>query len=563
MSKDLWRRVEAAFSRLDDLRQSDMPHFALTSQLIAELSSALQELHVTTEELVEQNEELASSRRSLEEERCRYKELFEFAPDGYLVTDTEGKIREANSAALTLLNVDKYFLIGSPLTIFVHSDERLDFRNRLAQIKDKTDGKDMGWEITMLSRKRTPFPASITVGAVTTCRGGKGELRWLFRDISKRRQMEEELQKTDKLESLGILAGGLAHDFNNLLTVVLGNLSLSKMYPKGDEKVSKHLQEMENALRQTRSLTDQLLTFAKGGNPLTQAVSIDTIIVDVSAFALSGSKARCELSLPADLPPVEIDRGQITQVISNLLMNADQAMPDGGTIRICAEKGDVGSDNMSSLQPGEYIAVTITDEGIGIPKKQLAKIFDPYFTTKEQGNGLGLTISYSIVKKHGGHISVESEEEKGTIFTVYLPVSSDKLKNEIVDDALLSGEGKVLFMDDEEKVRQTAGEMLAFLGYEVEFAGDGAEAVRLFKEAFYAGRPYDAVITDLTVRGGMGGEKAVHELIKIDPKVKVIVSSGYSYDSLLSGYKKHGFCGVISKPYSLQELGEVLSRVLL
>jgi len=387
-------------------------------------------------------------------------------------------------------------------------------------------------------------------------------LRWLLRDITKHKQLEEELQKADKLESLGVLAGGIAHDVNNFLTVILGNLSLVKRCVKEDPKATKYLQYMEEAIKQTGHLTGQMLTFAKGGKPLTKAVSICRLIEEDSAFVLSGSKTRCELFLSEDLPSVEIDQGQIIQVITNLLINADQAMKEGGTIKIRAEKPAVTAENGTLPHlSGNYVALTITDEGVGIPSEILPIIFDPYFSTKEQGSGLGLTICYSIVKKHGGHISVQSVEGKGTSFTIYLPVSGVQAENEGHEDLLISGEGKVLLMDDEESVRQTANEMLTFLGYEVELARDGAEAVRLYKEAFLSDRPFDVVITDLTVRGGMGGKVAVSELIKVDQDVKAIVSSGYSSDSL-SDYKKYGFYDVIAKPYRLQELGKVLASAI-
>jgi len=563
LNRDLFYQVEKAFNRLENLQQCDLPYQELTSKLTAELSSALQELQTATVELLEQNKELVSSRLALEEERHRYQELFEFAPDGYLVTDTEGIILDVNSAATNLFNVSKPFVIGKPLALFVHNEERLSFRTRLAQIKKFADVQNGDWELLMHSRKGTAFPASITVVPVISSRGKTEELRWLLRDITKRKQMEEELQKADKLESLGILAGGIAHDLNNFLTVILGNVSLLKMHTGEDNKTSRYIQNMEKAISQTGNLTGQLLTFAKGGMPLTKAVSIQSFIEEVSTFALSGSKSLCEFSFTEDLPPVEIDSGQITQVISNLLINADQAMQTGGKIKISAEMVDAaGKNDILQLKPGKYVALTITDEGPGISNQHLPKIFDPYFSTKEKGNGLGLTICYSIVKKHGGHISVDTVEGVGTSFTIYLPVSNGKQKKNLTEDSLHLGEGKVLLMDDDADIRQTAGEMLSFLGYDVEFAEDGTEAVRLYKDAFNSESPFDVVITDLTVRGGMGGKMTVDELIKIDSDVKAVVSSGYSNDTLLSDFEKHGFSRVIAKPYKLQELSEVLAMVI-
>ena len=561
MTLDLYVQVQKAFSRLENLSQCNLPSHELTSKLLAELNSALHELQTAAVELVEQNEEMVASRQTLEEQRCRYQELFDFAPDGYLVTNTEGIILDANSAATNLFNISRSLLMGKPLAIFVRSEEHLTFRTRLAEMNKGTVVRSDNWELTMLSGKRTTFPVSITVGKVIASRGRKAELRWLLRDITKRREMEVELQKADKLESLGVLAGGIAHDFNNFLTVILGNLSLVKRRTQEDPKATRYLQYMEEAIKQTGNLTGQMLTFAKGGQPLTKAVSICRLIEEDSAFALSGSKTRCELFLTEDLPPVEVDRRQMTQVITNLLINADQAMQEGGTIKIRAEKLAI-TDGKGTLplQSGNYVALTITDEGIGISSQNLPKIFDPYFSTKAQGSGLGLTICYSIVKKHGGHISVQSMEGKGTSFTIYLPVSCVQAE-EVNEDILIFGQGKVLLMDDEESVRQTANEMLIFLGYDVELAGDGTEAVRLYKEALLSDRSFNVVITDLTVRGGMGGKIAVSELIKVDPDVKAIVSSGYSSDAL-SDYKKFGFYDVIAKPYTLQGLGKVLSRAI-
>lgn len=562
MTMDLSTQVQKAFSRLEELSLCDLPSQELKTKLLSELNSALHELQIASVELMEQNEQMAASRKTLEEERCRYQELFEFAPDGYLVTDTEGIILEANSAVTNLFNVSRSLLIGKPLAIFVRSEEHLTFRTRLAELKKGNNVQNENWELIMLSGKRTTFPASLTVGKVISSWGGAAELRWLLRDITKHKQLEAELQKVDKLESVGVQAGGFAHDVNNFLTVILGNLSLVKRYTQEDPKVTKYLQYMEEAIQQTGSLTGQMLTFAKGGKPLTKAVSIYRLIEGDIAFALSGSKTRCELFLNEDLPSVEIDPGQMTQVITNILLNADQAMQEGGTIKIYAEKRVLTAENDTlPLQPGYYVALTITDEGAGISSEFLPKIFDPYFSTKEQGSGLGLTVCYSIVKNHGGHISVHSVEGKGTSFTIYLPASSVQAEKEVHEDLLIMGEGKVLLMDDEESVQQTVIEMLTFLGYDVEVAGDGAEAVRLYKEAFLSDNPFDVVISDLTVRGGMGGKMTVNELIKVNPDVKAIVSSGYSSDAL-SNYKKYGFCDVIAKPYRLEELGKVLSNVI-
>lgn len=560
---ELFNQVQKAFDRLENLSQCELPSQGLNTKFLSQLNSALQELQANTVDLHEQNEEMVSNQLALEEELSRYQELFDFAPDGYLVTDTEGIIMNANSAAANLFYVSKSLLLGKPLAMFVCKEKQLTFHTLLLEIKRRTVIQSENWELMMLTSKQTNFCVSITVGKVTTSSRGTQELRWLLRDITEYRQMEDELKKEYKLESVGVLAGGIAHDLNNFLTVILGNLSLVKRCTKENQKAARYLQYMEEGIRQTENLTLQLLTFAKGGNPLTKAVFISQLIEEVCAFAMSGSKTHCELFLTEDLPSVEIDHGQITQVITNLLINADQAMQEGGTIKIHTAKQNVNRENsVLPLQPGNYVVLTITDEGSGISSKNLPKIFDPYFSTKEQGSGLGLAICYSILKKHGGHISVQSVEGKETSFTIYLPVSIVQAEIKVDEDNLISGVGKILLMDDMESVRQTAKEMLTFLDYEVDLAEDGAEAVRLYKEAFDTDRPFDVVIADLTVRGGMGGNMAVRELIEFDPNVKTIVSSGYSSDSI-SDYKKFGFHDVIAKPYRLQELGKVLSDVLL
>ncbi len=558
------KQVQQAFQRLDDLYQNIEPSPEMTARLIAELNVALHELQSAAEELQQQNEEMAASRVVLEEERRRYQELFDFAPDAYLTTDSRGIILEANLAAAHLFRVSEACLIGSPLTVFVLGEERSAFLNRLLEIQVDSSVKPVYWECVMIDAQRKPFPVSITVARVSSPQSQPKGLRWLLRDITehKRRELEKEMQKSDKLESLGVLAGGIAHDLNNFLTIILGNLSLARMYIEGEHPAAEWLQEMEEGINQTQNLTWQLLTFAKGGQPLIKSASIYGLVQESTAFALSGSKSSCELLLDQGLPAVDIDRGQITQVITNLLINADQAMPQGGHIKINAHLQRVGSETVDlPLQPGNYVALTITDEGCGIPSSDLAKIFDPYFSTKEHGNGLGLTVCFSVIKNHGGHIGVTSVEGEGTSFTIYLPVAATQNEPDVCENNLLFGDSKILLMDDDKSVRQTAKEMLAFLGYEVELAVDGRQAIKLYKEALQSGSPFQAVICDLTVRGGMGGKMAVAELLTIDPNIKAIVSSGYSSDDVLANYEEYGFCDVIAKPYRLQELGNVLFRV--
>ena len=386
-----------------------------------------------------------------------------------------------------------------------------------------------------------------------------------IQDITDQKKIEQELQRAQKLESLGILAGGIAHDFNNLLTAILGNISLAESFAYSDSKdnMYKALKEAANASIRAKSLSQQLLTFASGGLPVKKVISLEGFIKEAAGFALKGSHIGSEYSISSDLAPVEADEGQIGQVIQNLIINACQAMPDGGVINIRADNININSKDDLPLSSGKYVKISIKDQGVGIPETHINKIFDPYFTTKQIGSGLGLATTHSIIRNHGGHIVVKSQIGVGTTFCIYLP-STDK-KVELEKDAEKgpsSGQGSILIMDDEEIIRVFLCDGLRHFGYEVESAINGAEAVNLYKMAVELGVPYDAVILDLTVPGGMGGKETVKELLNIDPGAKVIVSSGYSNDPIMAEYDKYGFKGVVAKPYKLKELSEVVYRVI-
>ncbi len=382
------------------------------------------------------------------------------------------------------------------------------------------------------------------------------------RDITAKKKREDEYIRASKLESVGLLAGGIAHDFNNILTVILGYASMARNCTDTKGAVYTKLLEIEKATRQAKGLTKQLLTFAKGGAPVRSVASVRELIEEASMFAVTGSNISLKFKFDSNLPPAEVDRDQIGQVINNLVINAVQAMPLGGTITVRAENVYISDTTVLPLA-GDYVKISIQDEGEGIPEEIHMSIFDPYFTTKATGTGLGLTTSYSIIKQHDGHITLDSKAGVGTTFNIYLPVCSKD--TEIRQDLKLgvkTGKGRVLVMDDEEMIRQVAGDMLQLLGYEAEFAVDGHEAIALYAKEMDAGEPFAAVILDLTIRGSMGGKEAVKKLLELNPQVRAIVSSGYSNDRVLANHCAFGFVGVVAKPYRLEELGEVLSQVI-
>ena len=381
--------------------------------------------------------------------------------------------------------------------------------------------------------------------------------------IDENARIEEELFRARQIESLGILAGGIAHDFNNLLATILMSSSLAKKYSPSDSKAYAKLEGVEDACIRARELTHQLLTFSKGGAPVTKVTSVADLIGDSARFVFRGSKSLCSFEVCDDLWRVEVDEGQISQVVHNLAINADQAMPDGGTVVISTENVVVDANSRLSLAPGRYVRISVKDSGIGIPKEQLSKIFIPYFTTKKTGNGLGLATSYSIINKHSGLITVESEPGTGTTFHVFLPASDREITEpEKKVEAEISGSGRILVMDDDEYVLTVTGEALSDAGYQVGYAAGGVEALEVYLAARASGEPYDLVIMDLTIPGGMGGAETIKKLLEIDPKAKAIAASGYAQGAIMSDFRSYGFRGVLAKPFSINELCELVDRVI-
>lgn len=524
-----------------------------------------------TAELIDSNEKLLAAEiaeREKAEEALRkseehFRQIVELIPSAIIVHSKE-KIVFTNSAAANLLDVaNPRMLLNKSIVDFAHPEHRETMRQQIQQLikndpaLNKIEAKFTKTDGTVVDIELTSSPFSYQ---------GKPAIQTIIHNITERKKVEAELKKADKLESIGILAGGIAHDFNNYLATMLGNISLAKVYKDDPAKVYEKLDNIEKATLQAKELTHQLFIFAKGGDPVKKVVDLEDLIQNNTNFALSGSNACCKFFFPKDISPVEVDEVQIGQVINNMIINAVQAMPGGGTIRVKAENVTVGAGKNAYLAPlpeGHYVKISIEDEGVGIPEEYRQKIFDPFFSTKPGGSGLGLAICYAIVKKHGGYIDVHSQVEAGTTFDIYLPASTTtNVSEDTKQEKIIYGRGKILIMEDEESLREVIGDILSLLGYEVGFAGDGTEALVLYKKARDSGQPFDVVLMDLTIPGGMGGETAIKKLLEIDPGVKAIVSSGYSDNSVLTNYNQYGFKGIVVKPYKIERLSRVLDEVI-
>ncbi len=526
---------------------------------------ALLKIKAQHDELLAQQRRLESDlderTRRLQDHELQLRVLFEHSPDAIFVENLEGKVLDANPAACRLHGLEREALVGRNVLDLVPPSER----EAVATEFPKWDADAMDfYEGYSYRSDGKSIPVEIRASRIRYA--GEPALLLHVRDVTQRRRMENELIQAQKLESLGTLAGGIAHDFNNILTGIIGNLSFAQTEMGSPEILRVALAEAQKAALRAKTLTNQLLIFSKGGAPVRETASVAALLADASRFVLTGSRSACTVNIAEDLWPVEADIGQISQVIENLVINADQAMPGGGRIRVLAENVTLEKrhpDLKHHMKPGRYIRIAVQDAGVGIPKSDLSRVFDPYFTTKKHGTGLGLASAYSIVARHEGNISAHSEEGQGTVFTVHLPASEHPVA-EAATPAMhvVRGTGRVLVMDDESVVLDVAKRTLAKLGYDVDVAINGKEAIQQFAQAHEGTSPFDAVILDLTIQGGMGGEEVLEHLKKIDPGVRAIVSSGYSDVPIVANPSEHGFCAAVPKPYDVQKLSQVLAEVL-
>lgn len=568
---DLSRRV--AFSSQDEVGNLAQAFNTMVENLeeayrkMAEWNKSLEEMvKERTHELEVEITERKEAQKVLAEEKERLAVTLGSIGEGVITTDTNGRLVMMNKVAETLTGWKLTESIGESVSrIFCLIDKKAKSTDSHPVKKVMETGKIMGisGETVLIDRDGNELVVSANAAPIYDKTNTIIGSILVFRDITNEKRTEKELLKIQKLESLGLLAGGIAHDFNNIMTAILGNVDLVRLTFPPNSHSYKRLQAAESAVMRAQSLTRQLLTFSRGGAPVKALNSIADIVKETVNFTLSGSKTDCRVSIADNLGIVDCDKDQVSLVINNILLNAQQAMPRGGMIEVKAENVAIKGGNIHLFNPGEYVKISIKDTGIGIEEEKLAKIFDPYFTTKPEGSGLGLSTSYSIIKKHDGDILVESELGKGSTFYIYLPIAEGTAE---VDNGEMEkvkpGKGRVLVMDDQDIVLKTAGEMLLYLGYETIYAHDGTEAIDLFKRAGEAGRPFTLLIFDLTVPGGMGGREAIEKIRALDPGVKAVVSTGYSTENITIDFQALGFCAILNKPYLVQELSAVLNRVL-
>src|SRR5713101_8741366 len=500
-------------------------------------------------EIAERNQ----ARVALQESARAMTEILEKTTDAFFAVDREWKFIYLNPEAETLLGRRRDEVIGKELW------------KEFPQLNGSPF--EVNYRRVMTEQMPVEFEASDAAGKLwfeMHAYPSGGGVSVFFRDVTERKRAEEERLTTDKLESLGTLAGGIAHDLNNLLTVISGNIGLAQIEAPGSPaNLLSFLSRAGEAAQHAAQLSNQLLTFSKGGTPLKRVVSISDLVSQAAEFALHGSNLRSDLDIQGGLWRSAVDPAQIEQVINALVINAREAMPRGGIVRVSARNLEIDANSGLPIRPGRYVKVQVADNGGGVEKRLVTKIFDPYFTTKPTGTGLGLSISYSVVKKHGGLLHLEHTSADGSIFTFYLPAtdSEPRVPEPTLENEIFSfNHQRVLVMDDEAAIRDLTSELLGTLGYKVTTVPDGAEALKKYELAMRTGETFQAVILDATIRGGMGGVATMERLRDLDPNVTAIICSGYSDDAALAEFLTYGFRAALPKPFTRHELANVLQR---
>lgn len=497
------------------------------------------------------------ARQELQESAQTTANILENTTDGFLALDKDWRFTYLNPEAERLLRRLRSELIGGELwkklpeftgTVFETNLRSVMDRQTPAEFEANDPGGKQWFEVHA-------YPSAGGVSA-------------FFRDITERKRAEGDRLTTGKLESLGTLAGGIAHDLNNILTVISGNIGLAQLEATGDNKPLFHcLSKAAQAAQQAAHVSSQLLTFSKGGSPQKKVLAMSDLLVKSTHFALHGSNLREEVDIPPDLWHCEVDGTQIEQVINALVINAREAMPDGGTVEVTARNVQLDNKTRSLLAAGRYVKVTVADQGRGVPESMASRIFDPYFTSKPASSGLGLSISFSVIKKHGGLLHLESSSDKGAVFALYLPttkvVATPEPPKAARGGSTTHPSQRILVMDDEEGIRDLTSQLLATLGYDATAVPDGVEAVKTYEHAMRRGQNFQAVILDATIRGGMGGLATIERLRDMDPQVTAIICSGYSDEAALAEFLQYGFRAALAKPFSRRDLADVLQRAFI
>ncbi len=512
-------------------------------------------------------ERLLRSKEALEQSKQEFEKVISSIPDAIYsaLVDKTGKILDSYYSPV----IEK--ITGYPASYFdgdknnwskiVHPEDLPELRSRNKKVfLEKQKEARTEYRIIHKDGSIRYIRSAVTLNFLDN---GLIRVDGVLMDVTEMKKAEMELMKIQKLESVGVLAGGIAHDFNNILTAILGNISLARIIGKDNSQLENRLAEAERACLRAKDLTQQLLTFSKGGTPVKKATSLADMLKEATTFLLRGSNVKPKFDIPANLWLVDADEGQLAQVINNLVINAKQAMPQGGVLNIRAYNYFYDGRSDLPLRRGKYVCFLVEDHGVGIDEESLQRIFDPYFTTKKTGSGLGLAVTFSIIKKHNGHITAQSKIGQGTTFYVYLPASDKKPEaKKDPTETFVPLKGKVLLMDDEEIILEIGSEILSNFGLEVELAKSGEEVMEKYVQKLNQQTPFDLVILDLTIPGGMGGKETIKELQKVDKNVKAIVSSGYSNDPVMANYKSYGFKGMVIKPYRMAEMYATVKAVL-
>ncbi len=520
---------------------------------VVNLSGEVESVVVLTEDVTEKRRTMAIE-EELKKATLRYQTLVKNLPVAAYTTNSRGYVTSANPAMVRMFQAESVEdIYGTPVWKRYRNPTDREFFLEQMQTRGKVDN----YEMELVRGDGTPFWASVSATATLDQSGQVQAIDGIIRDISTTKALEIEIRKAQRLESIGVLAGGLAHDFNNIMTAVMGNISLAKVYASGNHRVRDKLEKAESASLRISELTGKLLTFSKGGQPARKITDIQGLLRETGSRAATSSEVKLVYDLPKDLWVVNIDEAQIGQVVNHLVTNAIQSISHRGVVEITARNEAFGEDNVLSLDPGHYLKISVKDSGPGIPAEIQSRIFDPFFTTKPKESGLGLAVVYSVVKNHGGRVTVESEQGKGSLFIFYLPASEDAVKQEEETLSVLevySRQTRILVMDDEESVLEVVAEILQQNGYRTGTATDGTEAVRLYREAVIAEDKFDILIMDITVPGGVGGVEAISIIHELDPSAIAIVASGYANNTVMANFKDFGFVASITKPFGIAML---------